>query len=216
MGRSSRQQAEENRERIVKVASGLFAANGVGAVGIADVMKAAGMTQGGFYKHFESKDALAAEACSFAFAGAARMWRQVAETAQHAGRDAAGAIVTYYLDPKPPEMTCPMVTYAPVAASAPGEHPLNAAYSAGVRDLFDTFCELSGPGSSDASRDHARMQFAAMVGSNMLTRPSRGAGWLTRFRQSIKTNLNPGGQVKAGRNTARTVDRARQKPERRS
>ncbi len=211
MGRSSRQQADENRERIVKAASGLFAARGVGAVGIADVMKAAGMTQGGFYKHFESKDALAAEACGFAFSGAARMWRQVAETAHHAGRDAAGAIVTYYLDPKPPEMTCPMVTYAPDAAMGPDEHPLNAAYSAGVRNLFDTFSELSALGSSDASQDRARMQFAAMVGSNMLTRPSRGAGWLAKFKQSMKTDLNSGGRVKAGR-TARTVERTRQKP----
>jgi TetR/AcrR family transcriptional repressor of nem operon len=192
MGRSSRQQADENRERIVRVASGLFAAHGVGAVGIADVMKAAGMTQGGFYKHFASKDVLAAEACGFAFTGADRMWRQVAETAQHAGRDVASAITSYYLDPKPPEMTCPMVAYAPDATSGPDDHPMIAAYSAGVRDLCETFCELSVSGSSDMTQDRARTQFAAMVGSNMLTRPSRGAGWLGKFKQSMKSTLSSG------------------------
>ena len=55
MGRSNRSQADENRARILQVVSGLFRAHGVEAVGIADVMKAAGMTQGGFYKHFPSK-----------------------------------------------------------------------------------------------------------------------------------------------------------------
>lgn len=216
MGRSSRQQADENRDRIVQVAAGLFAAQGVGAVGIADVMKAAGMTQGGFYKHFASKDALAAEACAFAFAGAARNWRRVAESAQLAGHNASGAVISYYLDPKPPEMTCPMVSYAPEAASEPGDHPLNAAYGAGVRHLFDTFRELSASGSSGMTEDHARMQFAAMVGSNMLTRPSRGSGWLTKFRQSMKANLNPRGRAKTGRTTPRAVNNVRQKPSGRS
>jgi AcrR family transcriptional regulator len=65
--RSSRSQASANRVRIVEVASGLFRAHGIEAVSISDVMKAAGMTQGGFYKHFASKDALAAEACELAF-----------------------------------------------------------------------------------------------------------------------------------------------------
>ena len=67
MGRSSRSQANANRVRIVEVASGLFRAHGIEAVSISDIMKAAGMTQGGFYKHFASKDALAAEACELAF-----------------------------------------------------------------------------------------------------------------------------------------------------
>lgn len=211
MGRSSRQQADENRDRIVQTASGLFAAQGVGAVGIADVMKAAGMTQGGFYKHFASKDALAAEACAFAFGGAVRQWRRVAEAAQDSGRDVAGAITSYYLDAKPPEMTCPMISYAPDAASGPGDRPLNTAYSAGVRDLFETFLELSASGSSDMTEDRARMQFAAMVGSNMLTRPSHGTGWLTKFKQSMKTNLNPGGRAKAARKTVPAGHGVRQK-----
>lgn len=192
MGRSSRQQADENRDRIVKIAGGMFAAHGVGAVGIADVMKAAGMTQGGFYKHFASKDLLAAEACSSAFAAAARMWRSVAEQAQRAGQDVASAVTGYYLDPKPPEMTCPMVAYAAEAASSSDGSPLSAAYSAGVRQLFDTFSELSAAGSTDVNEERVRMQFAAMVGSNMLTRPSPGAGWLGKFKQSMKSTLSAG------------------------
>jgi AcrR family transcriptional regulator len=56
----SRQQAAENRRAIVTAAGRLFRERGVDGVGIADLMKAAGFTQGGFYNHFQSKDALVA------------------------------------------------------------------------------------------------------------------------------------------------------------
>ncbi|MCP3707066.1 TetR/AcrR family transcriptional regulator [Paraburkholderia sp. CNPSo 3274] len=56
----SRQQAAENRNAIVAAAERLFRARGVDAVGLAELMKEAGFTQGGFYNHFKSKDALVA------------------------------------------------------------------------------------------------------------------------------------------------------------
>ncbi|SIO71916.1 transcriptional regulator, TetR family [Burkholderia sp. GAS332] len=56
----SRQQAVENRHAIVAAAEKLFRERGVDAVGLAELMKAAGFTQGGFYNHFKSKDALVA------------------------------------------------------------------------------------------------------------------------------------------------------------
>jgi TetR/AcrR family transcriptional repressor of nem operon len=60
------------------------------------------------------------------------------------------------------------------------------------------------------------MQFAAMVGSNMLTRPSHGAGWLTKFKQSMKASLNPGGRSGAGRKAALAHQGVREKPPERS
>ncbi len=60
--RVSRQKAAENRERIIDAAGALFRAKGFGGVGLADIMKAADLTHGGFYGHFASKDDLAAQA----------------------------------------------------------------------------------------------------------------------------------------------------------
>ncbi|RQZ63001.1 TetR family transcriptional regulator [Burkholderia cepacia] len=57
----SRQQAAENRSAIVAAAERLFRVRGVDAVGLTELMKEAGFTQGGFYNHFKSKDALVAE-----------------------------------------------------------------------------------------------------------------------------------------------------------
>jgi TetR/AcrR family transcriptional repressor of nem operon len=64
--RKSRQEAAETRRRIVNAAAHEFRENGIVATGLADVMKAAGLTHGGFYKHFTSKDQLVAEATTTA------------------------------------------------------------------------------------------------------------------------------------------------------
>src|SRR5437660_9933812 len=62
--RVSRKEAEANRERVVEVASALYRKHGFDGIGVADIMKRAGLTHGGFYGHFPSKDDLAAEITS--------------------------------------------------------------------------------------------------------------------------------------------------------
>lgn len=57
----SKQQAAENRKAIIAASEKLFREHGIDGVGLSALMKAAGFTQGGFYNHFESKEALAAE-----------------------------------------------------------------------------------------------------------------------------------------------------------
>src|SRR5215468_6222527 len=66
--RKSRSEAAKTRERIVTAAAAEFRQHGIAATGLADLMKAAGLTHGGFYRHFASKDQLVAEACSAAVA----------------------------------------------------------------------------------------------------------------------------------------------------
>src|SRR5580693_8270050 len=62
--RKSKVETARTRERIVKAASAEFAANGISEAALARVMAAAGLTHGGFYRHFASKDQLVLEACS--------------------------------------------------------------------------------------------------------------------------------------------------------
>lgn len=64
--RRSREAAAETRVRILKVAGRQFRKHGIAGVGVADIMAKAELTHGGFYKHFASKEALAAEACRLA------------------------------------------------------------------------------------------------------------------------------------------------------
>src|SRR5688572_2677841 len=67
MARVSQAQAQQNRERVIDEAARLFRERGVQGVSVADLMAAAGLTHGGFYKRFASKEALVAEAVSRAF-----------------------------------------------------------------------------------------------------------------------------------------------------
>ncbi|MBT8476236.1 MAG: TetR/AcrR family transcriptional regulator, partial [Alphaproteobacteria bacterium] len=62
MPRMSAQEKQKSHERILKAASRLFRERGIETTSVADVMKAAGLTHGGFYRHFASKDALVAAA----------------------------------------------------------------------------------------------------------------------------------------------------------
>lgn len=65
--KKSKVETAETRRRIVGMAAKVFLENGIAATGIADIMKEAGLTQGGFYRHFESKEQLIAEASEEAF-----------------------------------------------------------------------------------------------------------------------------------------------------
>ena len=66
--RMSKDEKERSHQRIVASAARLFRERGLEGASVGDVMAAAGMTHGGFYKHFDSKDALAGSALALAFA----------------------------------------------------------------------------------------------------------------------------------------------------
>src|SRR5471032_2405391 len=75
----SREQAALNRERIVEEAGKLFRERGYDGIGVADLMKGAGLTHGGFYGHFASKEALLAEATARGLEAAVQRWQRTAE-----------------------------------------------------------------------------------------------------------------------------------------
>lgn len=77
--RITAEQAGENRRRVVEAASRLFREHGFDGVSVADIMKAAGFTHGGFYNHFASKEALAAAALDHAFAEMAEQRARAAD-----------------------------------------------------------------------------------------------------------------------------------------
>src|SRR6516162_2355022 len=75
--RVTREQAAANRERIIEAAGELFRSKGFSGIGVADIMKAAELTHGGFYGHFASKDDLIAQASRRSMQRAAQNWKKV-------------------------------------------------------------------------------------------------------------------------------------------
>jgi TetR/AcrR family transcriptional repressor of nem operon len=93
--RRSRSEAAETRERIVSIASKKFMEEGLAAVGMRDIMNAAGLTQGGFYRHFDSKEQLIAEANGAAFDRLLAMFES--KVVSKSSAEALEKIVSLYL-----------------------------------------------------------------------------------------------------------------------
>jgi TetR/AcrR family transcriptional regulator, transcriptional repressor for nem operon len=94
--RRSRTDAAETRERIVSTASQMFLEKGLESVGMRDIMTAVGLTPGGFYRHFESKEQLIAEANDAAFHRLLEMFET--QTAGKPTAEALDVIVSRYLN----------------------------------------------------------------------------------------------------------------------
>ncbi|WP_029014265.1 TetR/AcrR family transcriptional regulator [Niveispirillum irakense] len=104
--RVSKEKSAEHRAAIVEAAGRLFREKGVDGVGVAEITRAAGLTHGGFYGHFASKDALAAEACADSF--------QTKIQALDAASDLAAFIDQYLSEThvKRRDIGCPMPAWA--------------------------------------------------------------------------------------------------------
>src|SRR5438309_7220877 len=94
--RVSRTQAAENRQTVITVAGRLFREHGFDGIGLKDLMKGAGLTQGAFYKQFASKEDLAAQASKRALDSASSRW---SAAAAENSNDPLGAVIAFYLSP---------------------------------------------------------------------------------------------------------------------
>lgn len=155
----SREQMAENRRRILDVASRLFKDKGFDAVSVAEVMKAAGMTHGGFYGHFSSKDDLVAQTLAHALA------------ADSFGDGQFSEFVRSYLAPRHrdnPGNGCPT---AGLAAAIRHQTPAaKAAMTEGLRAQIARIVQaLPEQGAADKRRA-AIGSWAAMVGAVILAR----------------------------------------------
>ena len=153
--RRSREAAARTRRTAVEAASRLFRERGIEAVSVADVMSSLGMTAGGFYRHFESKEALAAEACAEAFAGSALR------------DDSAEAMLQGYLSRAhrdAPATGCPLPALASDVPRQPAA--VRRAYTDGVRGMLRRIERLA-PGTDARTR---RALLASMVGALAIAR----------------------------------------------
>jgi TetR/AcrR family transcriptional regulator, transcriptional repressor for nem operon len=166
--RVSREKAAEHRERIIDAAGALFREKGFGGIGVADIMKAADLTHGGFYGHFKSKDDLVAEACRRVMALAIVNWEK---TAARAPDDAFAALLTRYLSPRHRDDPGRGCVFAALGADAARSGPLvHDAFADGLEPLVALLAQ-SAPGSSRrAQRRKAVAAMAGLVGALLLSR----------------------------------------------
>lgn len=169
----SRQQAVENRQAIVAAAEKLFRERGVDAVGLAELMKAAGFTQGGFYNHFQSKDALVAAVMEKAMEDGGEAFVSIVENARSADADPVKQQIQWYLSPEHRadiEAGCPLSGFVGDARRL--GVAARDAYAEGLAANLERFAGAieETDGIREGSRRKAIMLFSQMVGTLLLSR----------------------------------------------
>jgi TetR/AcrR family transcriptional regulator, transcriptional repressor for nem operon len=170
--RVSREQAALNRDRIIDAAGALFRAKGFGGVGVADIMKAADLTHGGFYGHFSSKDDLVAQARKRAMARAATNWERVVADAPDTP---FAALLKHYLSERHRDEPGKGCVFAALAADASRSGKVvRSAFAEGLEPLLDILTDAIPDRSKAARRRKAVAAMAALVGALGLARATEG------------------------------------------
>lgn len=166
--RMSRQDAVQNRERVVKTASEMFREHGYDGVGIAALMQAAGLTNGAFYKQFDNKEALIAEATAQALARNAEGWQAALEGAEG---DPLQAAAQWYLSKAHVTHRGLGCAYATLAAEAPRhQEPVRHAFDAGLRKTLEQIIHAQTSGDPAERETTALRLLSRLVGALMLAR----------------------------------------------
>ena len=161
---SSQADKAASHERIVAAAARRIRRDGIDQVGVADLMKQAGLTHGGFYRHFDSRDDLVAEAVDAALAHGSQ---RVSAAGQLGGTEALAAIIDGYLSQlhrDKPETGCAVAAVPTDITRADAR--ARAAYSRQVRRYIDLLTELM----PDSDPDEAHLVLATLVGALLLAR----------------------------------------------
>jgi TetR/AcrR family transcriptional repressor of nem operon len=161
--RKPAEQKAETRQRIMDAASVLFRQHGIDGVGVDAIMRAAGLTHGGFYGHFASKEALVGEVSAASLARAATRWERAAD---QDGAAALQSIVGGYLDPDHVadlDRACVLTTIGPEVARRPEQRPA-------ISDSVRRMAAVLGRVMPHADQQKALAALSTMVGAVVLAR----------------------------------------------
>ncbi len=185
--RVSRAQAEENRRTVIEVASRLFRERGFDGIGLNDLMKGAGLTQGGFYKQFESKDDLIVQASSKALESGVANWAGIVSKA--AGKPLRALLRFYLSDAHRHEKAdgCALAALAPEAARL--SPALRQAFEAGINNHLDILDGLMTPAPGQDVRDQSIAALSTMVGALVLSRAVDDEQLSNRFLKAAAESL---------------------------
>lgn len=176
----SKQRAAENRQAIIEASEKLFRSHGIDGVGLSALMKAAGFTQGGFYNHFPSKEALAVEVVASAMAKANSDLEAAVAVPVEPGTTRLGRQVDFYLS----GTHCADIEKGcAVAALASDVRRLGRDaqdyFAKGLDEMIGTLAALVAEQrpelDTEAAREHAISFYCEMVGALVLSRAVRDA-----------------------------------------
>lgn len=186
--RVSREQATRNRQNVIDVASRLFREHGFDGIGLKDLMKNAGLTQGAFYKQFASKEDLVAQASQRALEGSTERWIGAAEENPD---DPLEAAIAFYLSEEHQGAKmdgCPIVA---LGADAARQGPdVKASFEAGVKAHLEVLGEMISATSEAERKGKSIAILSLIVGALTLARvvndPEMAESFLDAAAQKVR------------------------------
>ena len=166
--RVSRVQAEENRQKVIDVASRLFREHGFDGIGLKDLMEGAGLTHGAFYKQFASKDDLGGAGLQTRYG---ERLPPVVSAAAANPRDPLGAVIAFYLsmEHRANRMDgCPVVALGADAARQGAE--VKASFEAGITGYLEMLDGWLGKADGEEPSGEGIAILSTMVGAVILSR----------------------------------------------
>jgi TetR/AcrR family transcriptional regulator, transcriptional repressor for nem operon len=187
--RKSRAEAAETRKRIVDAAAREFRRKGIHAGGLASVMAEAGLTPGGFYKHFDSKEQLITEASEAGISTVINAFEAIAS--RTGDEEAFKSIVESYVSVAHRDNSmggCPLAGMG--SELAHGGEETRAAATQGFNDLVDVLATSFSRSRPDGDRSEAVFALVAMIGavtiSRIITDPAASTLVLQQVKQHLK------------------------------
>ena len=183
--RQSRAEKANTHKRIVDVASKRIREQGLDGPAVAEIMEAAGLTHGGFYKHFESRDDLIAEATESAMAAADRHVLQLTDHAQ----DPLAAFADWYLSREHrdhPGAGCAVPTLGDDVRR--GDDRLRAVYRQQVERYLDNVERFLGGG--EHARQRAIVAVSALVGAVVMSRAVDDQALADEISSAVSQGIN--------------------------
>lgn len=187
MGHSQAAKAE-SREKVLRITARRIREEGMTRPGVADLMKEAGLTHGGFYKHFTSRDDLMAQAAALALAdGEGKM----AEAARKDPDQPRSGLIDAYLSARhrdAPGTGCALVTLG--ASAGRGDEALKESYELQVRKYLALIGEAALGDAPDAeSEADAMLTLSALVGALLISRAVADPGLSDRILTAVAGRL---------------------------
>lgn len=190
MKRPATRAKDVTHDRIVDAAARAIRRSGYGGTSVADIMKDAGLTHGGFYAHFESREAMLAEAADLAGGESVAMMQKIAATM--APQQALMAMMEAYLSKEHLEAIETGCATAALCSEMPRQAPeVRRVATRRIKEMVDLVSRQSPDWGQPGAHAQALVTVATMVGSLVLARAVDDSGLSDAFRDAALKHLAP-------------------------
>lgn len=186
--KTSKEQVARNRERILEAASEGFRKNGFDGLKVADLMKAAGLTHGGFYGYFDSKDDLAAAACDVALKSQGDRLKAAKDGNPNVELKAYFERYLSRRNRDNPENACLFPALS--AEVARQGAPVRAVFTEGLRNYLGALAAISDRGAEGDVPKNAVVILSTLVGAMLLARAVDDEAYSDRLLEIARDALN--------------------------